>query len=83
MANSTKNMIMQWNCRGLRANFDELQILTKKFSPSVVCLQETMLKNSDTPNLRGYQMYSHISNTGARASGGSSIIVNNRTPKAN
>ena len=41
-----KNTIIQWNCRGLRANNDELQLLLNDYDPAVVCLQETHLKNS-------------------------------------
>ena len=39
-----KNTIIQWNCRGLRANYDELQLLLNDYDPAVVCLQETYLK---------------------------------------
>ena len=40
-----KNTIIQWNCRGLRANYDELQLLLNDYDPAVVCLQELTLKN--------------------------------------
>ena len=36
--------IIQWNCRGLRSNFNDLAILLQEHSPSAVCLQETNLK---------------------------------------
>ena len=36
-----KNTIIQWNCRGLRASYDELQLLLNDYDPAVVCLQET------------------------------------------
>ena len=42
-----KKSIMQWNCRGLKANYNEVLILMSLFSPSVICLQETFLKQSD------------------------------------
>ena len=41
-----KKTIIQWNCRGLRANYNEILILMSLFSPSVICLQETFLKQS-------------------------------------
>ena len=42
-----KKSIIQWNCRGLKANYNEVLILMSLFSPSVICLQETFLKQSD------------------------------------
>ena len=29
-----KNTIIQWNCRGLRANYDELQLLLNDYDPA-------------------------------------------------
>ena len=31
-----KNTIIQWNCRGLRANYDELQLLLNDYDPAGV-----------------------------------------------
>ena len=39
-----KKSILQWNCRGLKANNNEILILTTLSSPTVFCLQETFLK---------------------------------------
>ena len=44
MASSTK--LLQWNCRGLKCNFNELQILCQDHNPLVIALQETRLKES-------------------------------------
>ena len=41
------NSVIQWNCRGLRPNFDELSILVVKYNPLAICLQETFLKDTD------------------------------------
>ena len=41
------NNIIQWNCRGLRANFTDLRLLCDKYNPIVCCLQETMLTKDD------------------------------------
>lgn len=35
-------MALQWNVRGYRARKSELTILTAKYQPYVVCLQETI-----------------------------------------
>ena len=45
-----KNTIIQWNCRGLRA--DELQLLLNDYEPAVVCLQETYLKEPNNVTFR-------------------------------
>ena len=34
-----KKSIIQWNCRGLEANYNEILILTTLLSPTVFCLQ--------------------------------------------
>ena len=69
------NKSIQWTCRGLKANFNELLLLLTGLCPSIICLQETFLKPSDNLNIRGYNMYNHIYQSGDRASGGSSIVV--------
>ena len=76
------NKLIQWNCRGLKANFNELLLLLTGLCPSIICLQETFLKPSDNLNIRGYNMYNHIYQSGDRASGGSSIVVNNSIPQS-
>ena len=75
------NRILQWNCRGLKANFNELLLLLTSLCPAIVCLQETFLKTEDKINLKGYTMYDYIHQAGDRASGGSSIIINNSIPQ--
>ena len=47
-----KNTIIQWNCRGLRVIYDELQLLLKDCAPAVVCLQETYLKEPNHVTFR-------------------------------
>ena len=71
-----KKSIIQWNCRGLRANYNEILILMSLFSPSVICLQETFLKQSDNISFRDFNMFNYICPDGQRASGG----LNSRTP---
>ena len=45
------------------------------FSPSVICLQETFLKQSDNVSFRDFNMFNYICPDGQRALGGTSIIV--------
>ena len=75
-----KKSIIQWNCRGLKANYNEILILTTLLSPTVFCLQETFLKNTDNINFKNYSLYNHIATENQKASGGSSIIVKSNVP---
>ena len=75
-----KKSIIQWNCRGLKANFNEVLILMSLFSPSVICLQETSLKQSDNVSFRDFNMFNYICPDGQRASGGISIMVKSSVP---
>ncbi len=56
--------IIQWNCRGLRNNFNDLQILVQDLKPSALCLQETFLKATDTFDLGQYRSYDCFSPPG-------------------
>ena len=75
-----KKSIIQWNCRGLKANYNEILILMSLFSPSVICLQETFLKQSDNVSFRDFNMFNYICPDGQRASGGTSIMVKSNVP---
>jgi exonuclease III len=73
--------IIQWNCRGVRANYNELQILTETYSVIAFCLQETYLTNTDQLTFKYYTHYSKCQPTTAtRTQGGVSILVNNSYP---
>ena len=37
--------IIQWNCRGLSANRQELELLAQEYKAPVICLQETNLND--------------------------------------
>lgn len=77
MAN--KNII-QWNCRGIRPNFNELKILTDHYDPILFCLQETFL-NNNTFTFKGFCTYHHLSrDIGGRACGGVSLLIKDSIP---
>ena len=38
--------IIQWNCRGIGTSHEELSVLIAELNPSLICLQETFLKNN-------------------------------------
>ena len=67
--------IIQWNCRGLKANYNEILLFLSKFNPSLLCLSETFLKESDKISFKNYSMYNFIDNNQIKASGGTSIII--------
>ena len=75
-----KKSIIQWNFRGLKANYNEILILTTLLSPTVFCLQETFLKTTDNIYFKNYSLYNHIAIENQKASGGSSILVKSNVP---
>lgn len=68
--------ILQWNCNGLYNNIAELKKIINELEPTVICIQETHLKNFQTPSLRGYTIYNKNS-THQRARGGVLIAIKN------
>ncbi|MES9881569.1 MAG: endonuclease/exonuclease/phosphatase family protein [Sedimenticola sp.] len=68
--------IVQWNCRGIKPNKDEISLLIQDYNPIAVCLQETFLKDTDLISFKSYAMYNKCSDNVVRASGGVSILVN-------
>ena len=52
-----KHKIIQWNCRGLKPNYNEVPLLISEYNPSVFCFQETFLKPDDNISLKGFNIY--------------------------
>ena len=52
--------IIQWNCRGLKPNFDELSISIKDYKPVATCLQETFLKDKDDVTIEYHSIYNKV-----------------------
>ena len=50
MAN--RNVILQWNCRGMENKKVHLQQLISDYSPAIICLQETLLSPNVEKSLR-------------------------------
>ena len=67
--------LIQWNIRGFASNREQVRILFKENDISAMCLQETKL-GDQTPNI-GYNFafYRSPPLIGARAKGGTGIIV--------
>ena len=81
-SSSKTHNIIQWNCHGIKPNFNELLILISLLNPATICLQETFLK--ENPNLKtlNYKQYHYIHNTGHWVNGGTSILVRNDIPQS-
>ena len=76
------NNIIQWNCRGLRANFTDFRLLCDKYNPIVCCLQETMLTKDDLI-IRGFTCI-HLTSRdiGGRACSGVAVLVRDGIPSS-
>ena len=82
-----RNVILQWNCQGLKSKRCELDYLISKYNPAVICLQETMLPleieallRNDKPlpsylNIKGYTPYFKCRHTGRN---GVALYVRNK-----
>ena len=72
--------IIQWNCRGLRANIDEIQRLSRDLKPSIICLQETLANSETTIPFRQYSTYNKYGPSEGRSSGGVATMISHKTP---
>ena len=68
------NYIIQWNCRGLRSNREDIKLLISKYSPAAICLQETLLKQDQ---IQTFKHYSSYYKSGIHGHGGVCILVKN------
>ena len=75
-----KHKIIQWNCRGLKSNYNELLLLTL-LNPSGFCLQETFLKTDDKISIKDFNVYNYIYSDGQKPSGWSSVFVRSCLPQ--
>ena len=74
------NKILQWNCRSVKANFEELNLLINERKPVAVCLQDTFLKDSYRFTLKYHSCYFRHCSYNDKGSGGVTVIVNNSVP---
>ena len=82
--NETKQNIIQWNCWGIKPNYEEIKCIMTNYNPNIICLQETLLNETDNITLKGYDTYNQT-NRSARdnqPTGGTSIIIKNQIPHA-
>ena len=76
-----KHKIIQWNCRGLKPNYNELFLLISEYIPSVFCFQETFLKPDDNISLRRFNIYKYLHTDCLRPTCGASIFVKSSFPR--
>jgi exonuclease III len=76
--------VIQWNIRGLRANYNELLILMQSFQPVAFCLQELKISNLyQFPN-RQYSLVSKLPDmdNSNKPSGGSGNLIRKDIPRS-
>ena len=66
--------ILQWNCRGLRSNRENLELLMNEHTPLAICLQETRLGLAIKPSFKYYSTYYTNTESGH---GGVALLVKN------
>ena len=75
--------ILQWNCRGLKPNLLELNVLMQTHNPMIICLQETYLEPNFIPSVSNYIYYnSYAKTSGTKVHGGVSILIHNSIPQS-
>ena len=70
-----KENIIQWNCRGLFKNLDDVCELLHSNQPSVMCLQETHLNSKHTNFLNSYLVFRKDRDGCTYSSGGVAIVA--------
>ena len=71
--------IIQWNVRGLRANFEESRLLCNQFNPQVVVVQECQLRKDKIIDFTGFSGITK-SSSGDNATGGITLYINKFVP---
>ena len=74
------NHILQWNCRSVKANFEELNLLINEKKPVAVCFAGDFYKRLRQFTLKYHSCYFQHCTDNDKASGGVAVIVNNSIP---
>lgn len=70
-----ENIIISWNCNGLFNHIEDLKILTAEFNPTIICLQETHLKQEQIYMFPKYNTMQTRLTPSIHAHGGTLIAV--------
>ena len=74
------HFILQWNCRGLKSNYLDLQTVIRCRSPLIVGLQETKLSPAMTCAIKGYAIFRKDVRSDTIAHGGVLLAVHHSMP---
>ena len=66
---------LTWNCKGVYTRIEDLQVLLSQYSPDILCLQETHLKNEQNLQLRGFASIKSTPPHNATAHGGTVLAI--------
>ena len=72
--------IVQWNCRGLLRNLDDVEFLLGEHQPLALCLQETHLNAKHKNFLRRYQVFRKDREDASVSAGGVAVVVQKHLP---
>ena len=74
------HFILQWNCRGIKSNYQDLQTVLRWRNSIVICLQETKLA-PDTPcAIKGYAVFREDVRSDTISHGGVLLAVHHSLP---
>ena len=65
----------------MKPNLNELLLLIGNLYPTVICLQETFLKEKNNVTIHNFTSYNYVNNNTERASGSTSILIHNKIPQ--
>lgn len=71
---------LQWNINGFYNKLAELQIIIKENSADIVALQESRLKDNQSPKMNGFSIYNNNFINPARACGGVLLMIKSSIP---
>ena len=74
------HFILQWNCRGLKPNHQDLQSTIRWRNPFIVCLQETKLAPTMACSIKGYAVFRQDVPSTTIAHGGVLLAVHHSLP---
>lgn len=69
--------IMTWNCQGFFRHYEDLHTLIHQYKPSIICLQETHLRNNQKTTIPSYITLDKKPHHNTRAHGGITIAIKN------
>ena len=74
------HFILQWNCRGIKPNYQDLQATIRWRNPFIICLQETKLAPGMTCDIKGYAVFREDVRSDTIAHGGVLVAVHHSLP---